>query len=183
ERGGNWLAEHHHRSGTRAATRLSLRRSRRRRWEQHRTVAQHRRVDVARGGCRTGASRRRRHHGNYPEEARDPLTDEALAGGDAPRVVAAGIRFVSRIHASCRYPYSGTHHFYKGRIVPTGKVRFYDAGRGFGFITDDDGRDVFLHASALPNGVENPRPGTRVEFSVADGRKGPQALSVTILEL
>src|SRR5699024_847855 len=70
----------------------------------------------------------------------------------------------------------------KGRIVPTGKVRFYDAGRGFGFITDDDGRDVFLHASALPSGVENPRPGTRVEFSVADGRKGPQALSVTLLE-
>lgn len=66
--------------------------------------------------------------------------------------------------------------------MPTGKVRFYDEGRGFGFITDDDGRDVFLHASALPEGSESPRPGTRVEFSVADGRKGPQALSVTVLE-
>lgn len=66
--------------------------------------------------------------------------------------------------------------------MPTGKVRFFDADRGFGFITDDDGRDVFLHASALPEGIDSPRPGTRVEFSIADGRKGPQALSVTILE-
>lgn len=66
--------------------------------------------------------------------------------------------------------------------MPTGKIRFYDESRGFGFITDDEGRDVFLHASALPAGEDNPRPGTRVEFSVADGRKGPQALSVTILE-
>lgn len=66
--------------------------------------------------------------------------------------------------------------------MPTGKVRFYDEDRGFGFITDSDGRDVFLHASALPAGGEAPAPGTRVEFSVADGRKGQQALSVTVLE-
>ncbi|HLS01853.1 MAG TPA: cold shock domain-containing protein [Beutenbergiaceae bacterium] len=66
--------------------------------------------------------------------------------------------------------------------MPTGKIRFYDATRGFGFISDDDGRDVFLHASALPADVESLRPGTRVEFSVVDGRKGPQALSVSLLE-
>lgn len=66
--------------------------------------------------------------------------------------------------------------------MPTGKIRFFDEERGFGFITDDEGRDVFLHASALPDGEQAPRPGTRVEFSVADGRKGPQALSVTVLQ-
>lgn len=66
--------------------------------------------------------------------------------------------------------------------MPTGKVKFFDAERGFGFITGNDGAQVFLHASALPAGVESVKPGTRVEYGVADGRKGPQALSVVILE-
>ena len=60
--------------------------------------------------------------------------------------------------------------------MPTGKVKFFDADRGFGFITGEDGEQVFLHSSALPEGVI-PRPGTRVEYGIADGRKGPQALS------
>jgi len=66
--------------------------------------------------------------------------------------------------------------------VPTGKVKWFDAERGFGFIADEDGAEVFLHASALPAGADAPKPGTRVEFGVADGRRGPQALSVTILD-
>ncbi len=66
--------------------------------------------------------------------------------------------------------------------MPTGKVKFFDTERGFGFIGGDDGVEVFLHASALPEGVTAPRPGTRVEYGVADGRKGPQALSVEILQ-
>ena len=64
--------------------------------------------------------------------------------------------------------------------MPTGKVKFFDAERGFGFIMGEDGGQVFLHSSALPEGV-TPRPGTRVEYGVADGRKGPQALSVRII--
>src|SRR5690606_27190605 len=45
----------------------------------------------------------------------------------------------------------------------------------------DDGGEVFLHASALPEGVA-PKPGAKVDFGVADGRRGPQALSVTLLD-
>jgi CspA family cold shock protein len=66
--------------------------------------------------------------------------------------------------------------------VPTGKVKWFDAERGFGFIASDDGGEVFLHASALPVGVTALKPGTKVDFGVADGRRGPQALSVRLLE-
>lgn len=65
--------------------------------------------------------------------------------------------------------------------MPTGKVRFYDDEKGFGFITTDDGQDVFLHATALPAGTIV-KAGTRLEFGVADGRRGLQALSVRVLD-
>lgn len=65
--------------------------------------------------------------------------------------------------------------------MPNGKVRFYDEERGFGFIQGDDGEQVYLHASVIPDGAEV-QQGTRLEYSVADGRKGPQALSVRVLD-
>ncbi|GHD52359.1 MULTISPECIES: cold shock domain-containing protein [Mycetocola] len=66
--------------------------------------------------------------------------------------------------------------------MPTGKVKFYDDEKGFGFISSDDGQEVFLHASALPAGVTSVKAGTRLEFGIADGKRGVQALSVRVLD-
>ena len=66
--------------------------------------------------------------------------------------------------------------------MPTGKVRFYDEEKGFGFITSDEGQDVFLHATALPAGTPPPKAGTKLEFGIAEGKRGPQALSVRVVE-
>lgn len=64
--------------------------------------------------------------------------------------------------------------------VPVGKVKWFDDERGFGFLVAQDGEEVFLHASALPDGVTTVKPGSKVEFDVADGRKGKQALAVRL---
>lgn len=66
--------------------------------------------------------------------------------------------------------------------MPTGKVKWYDTDKGFGFVESDESEDVFVHASALPSGVDTLKPGDRVEFGIVDGRRGKQALSVTVLE-
>jgi CspA family cold shock protein len=66
--------------------------------------------------------------------------------------------------------------------MPTGRVKWFSLEKGFGFISNDEGEDVYLAAAALPAGVATVKPGTKLEFSIADGRRGPQALSVSIVE-
>lgn len=66
--------------------------------------------------------------------------------------------------------------------MPSGRVKWFDTEKGFGFIASDEGDEVFLHASALPEGSSAPKPGAKVEFSVADGRRGPSAMQVTVTE-
>nr|NIL81535.1 hypothetical protein [Rhodococcus kroppenstedtii] len=68
------------------------------------------------------------------------------------------------------------------RAVPTGKVKWYDVDKGFGFLAQDEGEDVYVRASALPAGVESLKAGQRVEFGMAAGRRGPQALSLKVLD-
>ena len=66
--------------------------------------------------------------------------------------------------------------------MPTGRVKWFSLEKGFGFISNDEGEDVYLAAAALPEGVTTVKPGTKLDFSIADGRRGPQALSVSIVE-
>ena len=66
--------------------------------------------------------------------------------------------------------------------MPTGKVKWYDAEKGFGFLSQEDGPDVYVRAEALPSGVSSLKAGTRVEFGIVQGRKGDQALQVRLLE-
>jgi CspA family cold shock protein len=66
--------------------------------------------------------------------------------------------------------------------VPTGKVKWFSSEKGFGFLSRDDGEDVYVHRDALPSGVAELKPGQRVEFGVAQGRRGLQALSVRVLD-
>jgi len=66
--------------------------------------------------------------------------------------------------------------------VPDGKVKWYDAEKGFGFLSQEDGEDVYVRSSALPAGVEGLKAGQRVEFGLASGRRGPQALSVKLID-
>ncbi|WP_460868095.1 cold-shock protein [Rhodococcus aerolatus] len=66
--------------------------------------------------------------------------------------------------------------------MPTGKVKWYDAEKGFGFVSQEQGEDVYVRSSALPAGVETLKAGQKVEFGMASGRRGPQALSVSLVE-
>ncbi|MGN6250472.1 MAG: cold-shock protein [Marmoricola sp.] len=66
--------------------------------------------------------------------------------------------------------------------MPTGKVKWYDAEKGFGFLSREDGDDVYVRASSLPEGVSSLKAGARVEFGILSGRKGDQAHQVRVLD-
>lgn len=66
--------------------------------------------------------------------------------------------------------------------MPSGKVKWYDTEKGFGFLSQEDGPDVYVRSDALPEGMTALKPGTRVEFGIAQGRRGDQALQVRVLD-
>ena len=63
-----------------------------------------------------------------------------------------------------------------------GTVKWFNAKKGYGFISDEEGKDVFVHFSALNmDGFKELKDGERVEFEVVEGEKGPQAANVVRL--
>jgi len=66
--------------------------------------------------------------------------------------------------------------------VEKGKVKWFNAEKGFGFIEREEGNDVFVHFSAIEmDGYKSLAEGAEVEFEVVDGAKGPQAANVKAL--
>ena len=64
----------------------------------------------------------------------------------------------------------------------TGRVKWFDEKKGFGFIEREEGNDVFVHFRAIKSpGYKTLAEGQEVEFEVEQGQKGPQASNVTIL--
>jgi len=78
--------------------------------------------------------------------------------------------------ASCAAPLQGR----KSTMRITGKVKWFNNAKGYGFIERDGGSDVFVHFSAVQgNGFRTLEEGQAVEFEIVDGPKGPQAGNVT----
>jgi len=62
--------------------------------------------------------------------------------------------------------------------MKTGKVKWFNAQKGFGFIVQDDGTDIFVHFKDVIGGIDVLQDGDEVEFEVVEGRKGLQATNV-----
>ena len=65
----------------------------------------------------------------------------------------------------------------------TGKVKWFNPAKGYGFITGDDGKEVFVHFSAInAEGYKTLDNGQAVSYEINDGDKGPQAVNVTAIK-
>jgi cold shock protein len=84
--------------------------------------------------------------------------------------------FMRPAHA---WRHSRTSHVREDHVVAHGTVKWFNEQKGFGFITQDNGPDVFVHYSAIEaSGFKSLNEGDSVEFEVTEGPKGPQAKSV-----
>ena len=64
----------------------------------------------------------------------------------------------------------------------TGTVKWFNSEKGFGFITTEEGNDVFAHFSQInKDGYKTLEEGEKVSFDIVDGAKGPQAANITVI--
>ncbi|AMO91015.1 cold-shock protein [Corynebacterium sp. HMSC08C04] len=66
--------------------------------------------------------------------------------------------------------------------MPIGKVKWFDADKGYGFVSNPGDEDVYVGRNVLPEGVDELVQGQRIDFDFAAGRRGPQALRVKVLD-
>jgi CspA family cold shock protein len=87
---------------------------------------------------------------------------------------------VGRITSTTTTPRRGPSK--ENRTMAEGTVKWFNDSKGFGFIEQDNGPDVFVHFSAIGgDGFKSLAEGQRVKFDVVEGQKGPQASNVTKL--
>ena len=68
-------------------------------------------------------------------------------------------------------------------IFMTGTVKWFDAAKGYGFIKTEDGNDIFVHYTGInKEGFRGLDEGQHVEFEIGEGKKGEQAVNVTVIE-
>ncbi|HBX91152.1 cold-shock protein [Alistipes sp.] len=64
-----------------------------------------------------------------------------------------------------------------------GQVKWFDSKKGYGFITGENGKEIFVHFTGIvSNGFKSLNEGQKVEFEVGSGAKGEQAVNVTVVE-